>query len=397
MSLNDHCVALQHRYGIKIQKQSLDSRFDQSGVDFIKELLKLQLSSQLSASIKDDRLNSVLQKFSSVRIKDSTRFQIDESLREFYPGPNGGASGAGVHVQFEFDLLNSRVVDLDVTNALKQDNTDAIEKKGHINQGDLIIRDLGYSSTEIFECIINRGAFFLNRLTPAINVYQYGSDEKIDFPSIQRKMKRNGISQMEIQVHIGPKRLPVRLILQLLPQDLIQKKLTKAHRHARKDKRTLSETSKSRICFNLFITNASSETIPIECIQDFYRLRWQIELRFKTWKSFYHINKVKKMKKHRFECYLYATLLLIMINWEIGAGFLSLIWKARRKIISMYKFFKTASQSTYALREALIKAQKVKNYLLTLLEISSDRLLVEKRKNHSAPIEKILLQNIEKL
>jgi hypothetical protein len=397
ISLNDHCVALQHRYGIKIQKQSLDSRFDQSGVGLIKELLKLQLSTQLSASINNGALNTVLQKFSSVKIKDSTRFQIDESLREFYPGSNGGASGAGVHIQFEFDLLNGRVVDLDVTNALKQDNTDAIEKKTHINPGDLIIRDLGYSSTEVFEHIIEREAFFLNRLTPAINVYQDGATEKIDFPSIQRKMKRKGIRQMEMPVHVGPKRLPVRLIFQLLPEDLIQKKLTTAYRDARRDKRTLSEASKSRICFNLFITNASSEIIPIEYIQDFYRLRWQIELRFKAWKSFYHINKTKKMKKHRFECYLYATLLLIMINWEIAASILSLIWKTKRRIISIYKFFKTTSQNISALRAAIIEARQATNYVLTLLEISSERLLVEKRKNHCAPIEKILSKNIAQL
>jgi hypothetical protein len=213
ISLNDHCVALQYRYGIKIQKQSLDARFDQSGVDLIKELLKLQLSTQLSASINDGALNAVLQKFSSVKIKDSTRFQIDESLKEFYPGSSGGASGAGIHIQFEFDLLSGRVVDLDLTNALKQDNTDAIEKKALLNQGDLIIRDLGYSSTEVFEHIIERGAFFLNRLTPAISVYRYGSTEKIDFSAIQRKMKRKGLRQMEMQVHVGPKRLPVRMIL----------------------------------------------------------------------------------------------------------------------------------------------------------------------------------------
>lgn len=397
ISLNDHCVALQHRYGLKIQKQSLDARFDQSGVELIKELLKLQLSTQLSASINDGALNAVLQKFSSVKIKDSTRFQIDESLREFYPGPNGGASGAGVHIQFEFDLLNGRVVDLDVTNALKQDNTDAIEKKAHIDRGDLIIRDLGYSSTEVFEHIIEREAFFLNRLTPAINVYQYGSTEKVDFSAIQRKMKRKRIRQMEMAVQIGPKSLPVRLIFQLLPEDLIQKKLTKAYRDARKDKRTLSETSKSRICFNLFITNASSEIIPIEYIQDLYRLRWQIELRFKAWKSFYHINKIKKVKQHRFECYLYATLLLIMINWEMAAKILSLVWKTKRRIISIYKFFKTTSQNAYALRAALIEARQVKNYVLTLLEISLDRFLVERRKDHSSPIENILLKNIAQL
>ncbi|WP_339173412.1 transposase [Anoxybacillus sp. FSL W8-1294] len=41
-------------------------------------------------------------------------------------------------------------------------------------------------------------------------------------------------------------------------------------------------------------------------------MRWQIELLFKAWKSVFDLEKVKKMKKERFECHVYGTLIAIL-------------------------------------------------------------------------------------
>jgi hypothetical protein len=397
VSLNDHCVDLQLNYDVNVRKQSLDARFDEPGVRFIKELLKLQLAAQLETNLKSKHLNSVLQHFSAVKIKDSTRFQVPGLLASSYPGPTGGASGAGIHIQFEFDLLHGKVTDLEVHNALRQDNTDAIEKKTQIQKGDLIIRDLGYSSCEVFEHIIDQEAFFLNRLTAGINVYERNGSSKIDFTKVRKRMKRKGLKEMEMQVDIGRTHVvPVRLILQLLPDHITEERLRKAKKHAIKDKRNLTEEYKSRVFFNLFITNAHSSIIPIDAIRDIYRLRWQVELMFKTWKSFYRLDKCMQMKKPRFECYLYGLLLLIMINWEIGSNLIYIVWKAERRIISIYKFFKTASRQVTVLGNALIRKREIlADYLTSLLQACSTKLLIERKKNHSAPIEKILLQNFE--
>jgi IS4 transposase len=59
------------------------------------------------------------------------------------------------------------------------------------------------------------------------------------------------------------------------------------------------------------------EILPIEKIRRTYYLRWQIELVFKTWKSFFEINKVKKVKKERLECQLLAKLIWVLLNWQL--------------------------------------------------------------------------------
>jgi len=45
-----------------------------------------------------------------------------------------------------------------------------------------------------------------------------------------------------------------------------------------------------------------------------YKLRWQIELTFKNWKSDYGIDNVRSMSYNRFMCLMYAKLILILIN-----------------------------------------------------------------------------------
>lgn len=394
VSLEDHCIALKQRYDLSIKKQSLDERFDETAVKFIQALLNRQLSQQINSALEREKLGNVFQRFSSVKIKDSTRFQVSECLKEYYPGSTGAASGAGVHIQFEFDILNGKVNDLRVTDALHQDMSDAQQHMDGIEKDSLIIRDLGYFSTRILEHIHKQQAYYITRTKARMNFAHAESGENILFDAVYRKMKRTNLGRMELPVIIGDKKLPSRLIVEMLPEKEVQKRIAKATREAQKKGRALTDEYKSRARLNLFLTNIPAEWIATSQVRKIYQIRWQVELRFKAWKSFYDLDAIKKMQRYRFECYLYSTLLLLMINLEIATSFFSILWSHTSKPLSFLKFYKTTSQNIAVIRRAILGGDNLIRYLAFLYEVSFEKLLTEKRKHHSGSLEEILNENI---
>lgn len=395
VSLEDHCIALKQRYNLSIKKQSLAERFDATAVKFIQALLNRHLSTQITSAIEKEKLGNVFQHFSAVNIKDSTRFQVNECLKEHYPGSTGAASGAGVHIQYEFDMLNGKVNDLTVTDALRQDTTDAQQTVNEIEKGCLIIRDLGYFSTSVLEHVHKQEAYYITRPKPRMNFIDSQSGEEIDLNAVYRKMERKSLSHMEVPVVIGDQQLPTRLIIEMLPKKEVEKRLAKASKEAKKKGRALSTEYKSGARLNLFLTNVPIEWIGSTQIRKIYQLRWQIELRFKAWKSFYDLDAIKKMQRYRFECYLYSTLLLLMINLEIATNYFAILWKHTSQPLSLLKFYKTASQNLTVLRKGIMKGgDTLQKYLAFLYEISYEKLLTEKRKNHSGSLIEILTQNV---
>ena len=393
VSLNDHSVDLRLKHQLKITKQSLDQRFNESSVEFIKTLFTEQISQQINRSIAP----ICLDRFDSVKLKDSTRFSLPENLKDAYPGNSGRGCEAGMHIQFEFDLKSGQVCDINPTSTLRQDQADASETVNDITTGSLIIRDLGYFSTAVQEQISRRNAYFITRLQPTVNVYELkdGRYEVLKIDSLYKKMKQKGIEQMELLVFVGTKhKVPVRLFVEQLPEKQINNRLRKAKQRAAKKGGQPSEKYKVFLMINAFITNVPADWLVAEHIRTLYRLRWQIELRFKCWKSLFRVHAIKKMKLHRFKTYLYASLLHILINWEIVLYMVSSVWYNTGRLLSVYKCFKALRQSGQWLRMALFNGGKNLTLYLKLLSDSERNLLLEKRKGHLGQ-EEILQLNLE--
>lgn len=387
MSLNDHGVAIMHRYGVEIKKQSIDERFNQSSVSLLKELLKQQLESQLVGAIGRKGLGPLLKRFSAVKIKDSTRFQVPDNLKDVYPGAGGGSSEAGVHVQFEFDLLSGKTCDLGFTHAKYQDNTDAKETLDSIKRGELILRDLGYFSFQSLEHMDDQGAYFITRRPSTMVLFHPGSDKRINYNMLNKQLRRSGADAMDLPV-CTTQGYCMRLIVERLPKKQFAERMAKAKEAARRKGRKITEAYKSRARLNMFLTNIPAGWIEAKHVRKIYSLRWQIELCFKAWKSFYHLDAHKLVKQHRFECYLYGTLLLVMINWEIATGFSSILQKYHGRPLSILKFFKATSQTICWLSQAMREGRDSLFNYLTNLYMASKNLLVEERKGPQIKIVK---------
>ena len=109
----------------------------------------------------------------------------------------------------------------------------------------------------------------------------------------------------------------MRLIIELVPEEVLATRMQKVNKYNKKKGHQTGKEYKNRARFNLFITNITEEMLNGEAIVKIYRIRWQIELIFKTWKSVFGLDNIGQMKYERLMCILNTRLLLILINWEI--------------------------------------------------------------------------------
>jgi len=378
------------QYGIEICKQSLNERFNERTVNFVKRVLSELIREQFSSVLYCEEF---LSGFDHVRIKDSTKFNVPSNLKEHYKGSggSGSVSEAGISIQYEFDLKTGKFLDLTLTEAIRNDQQDAKETVEDVCKNDLVIRDLGYFSISVLQKINEKEAFFLSRLPSHVLVY----DEKgveIDFKNLYIFMTKNGIEKSERQVFIGENKLPVRLIFGLVPTEVYQQKLRSREKDAKRKGRQTTDRTKFLLHFNLFITNVEAPILPFEKAMILYRFRWQVELMFKNWKSVFSIHTLQKMKEHRYITMLYIRLILIIVNLQIINQVQSILSKQEIKdsILSYHKTLKTLKNRFFEILSVLRSEQeKAIKILKNIYLILSKNHWREKRKGRENFVENI--------
>lgn len=381
LSLNELATQLKLRYHIEISKQGVDNRFTGAAVEFIKTIMQKAMKMMVDEKTELEFLKN----FKRVRVKDSTAFQLPEDMAEKYPGSGGAASKAMIRIQFEYDLTTGEIIDLSLHPFNAQDTSNAIKTIGSVEPEELIIRDLGYVNFTSLYQIQKIGAYFLNRLQYSLNVYEHkeGKLVKLDFPAIEQYLKKNKQAFIEKQVYIGDKeKLKIRLIIALLSEEKKQERLRKANKEAKKKGRNLGDDFKSRVGLNLFITNIDQHWVKADQVRQLYMLRWQIELIFKVWKSIGEIHKIKKMKIDRFECYLFAKLLWIIINWNIFWKITTFFNQQKGILMSIIKMFRTFKNNIESFRVSIIKGKtSLCGYIMDIVNMAEKHYRIEQKRS----------------
>jgi hypothetical protein len=377
LSLNNLAIQIKKRFNVDISKQAIDERFTEKAVKFLKLVLVKTLEIAISRPDKID-----FTKYDKVLIKDATSFQLPSNMIGKYKGSGGSASPSMIKIQFEYDLKSGIITDLSLHAFVDQDSTNAKNTVENIKPNELIIRDLGYISIPVLKTIQEKEAYYLNRLHATTNVYQKINNKlvKVDFAGIHKYMKDTHLQLMEIDVYMGKKELfKTRLIIGIVPTKSYQERIRKATSQAKKDKRTMTDEYKDKLALNLFTTNTD---IPLEDIRPLYTLRWQIELMFKIWKSIGEIDEVKKMKVERFESFLIAKLIWLVLNWHIVKLIVHYFYKKERIGISPFKLYVTLKEGIMDFRAAIRKSiNSISSFIMENINLGTTKLFSEKKKN----------------
>jgi len=115
--------------------------------------------------------------------------------------------------------------------------------------------------------------------------------------------------------HVGTeKALKTRFILYKLIKEQLKKRTEKSEKNAKKKGIEKSDNTIELLGISIYITNIEEAVLSAEQVHEFYSLRWQVEIIFKTWKSIFHLHGVKQVKIERFQCQLYGKLILLLIS-----------------------------------------------------------------------------------
>ncbi|MFL3876157.1 hypothetical protein wTkk_001002 [Wolbachia endosymbiont of Trichogramma kaykai] len=158
-----------------------------------------------------------------------------------------------------------------------------------------------------FKQINGAGAYFISRYKSGTNIYGTETNQKIELlECLEDKLF------LENEVLLGKEtKIKVRIICHKLTeeQSIIRRR---ANRLAKSHGYTSSQKNQKLLDWSIFITNVPENKISADQVLIIYRVRWQIELLFRLYKSHIRLDELTG-KPYRVWCKLYAKLCAILI------------------------------------------------------------------------------------
>lgn len=295
--------------GVEITPQGLDDRFSPQAADFMEQLLDAAITDVVSA---DPVAIPLLARFSAVILQDSSVINLPDALAEKWQGcgDSMGHHAAALKIQVSLDVLNGTLHGPFLENGRTHDlASPSLDVPMPV--GALRIADLGYFSLDVLEGLDNQGVFFLSRLHGQALVLDE-SAHRVDLPSLLESV---GADQIDLAVLVGNvHRLPVRLLACRVPQEVADQRRRKLKEAARRRQHRVSKKQLALASWTVLITNVPASMLSLAEALVLARVRWQIELLFKLWKSHGRVDEWRTKNRWRILCEVYAKLTAMVIQ-----------------------------------------------------------------------------------
>lgn len=194
-------------------------------------------------------------------------------------------------------------------------------RRFHFLPGQLVVADRGYSTATGIVHVVEHQADVLVRLNRGALPLSERDDEPVDVEGFLRTIAEGQVvdKNVRVRVWIGGHLRVVdgRLIATRLPEDKVEE--ARARVRSELGPSVTDETLEMAAYVALFTTVPKSRLSAQRCLEA-YRLRWQIELLFKRWKSLCHFDRLPNERADTILSWLCAKILLGMIVDRIAAA-----------------------------------------------------------------------------
>ncbi len=372
--------------------QGLSERINSDqAVEYLKTVFENLVKKNLESVMDQKNSIELFSSFNKVFLEDSSQCELNNKLADEFKGSGGSASKSSLKINLIYEFIQNTIYDIYITDSKEPDQALAGRILDSLQANDLIIRDLGYFSLKALVEFPTKNAFFLSRLTKLVNVYLSERDDTpIDNLGKYFLNEFPDHAVADIDAFIGQKeRLPCRLIIYRLPEEIVNERIRKARKTATKKGRVLTQEQVAWLHFSFFITNVKKEIWPTGVIGTIYRIRWRIELIFKTWKSLLQIHVLKGTRPERIRCIIYGRLILIAIMTMIYSYASYYSEQVYKREVSAHKLFNWLNR-TKRLGKAAFSGSL--DFLITEMKLNILRNCTQKRiRKHSL---ELLLEEI---
>ncbi len=259
---------------------------------FMEDLASHVLSNLVVESLRPGR-TGLLGEFGRVLLQDGSSFAIHAGLRKPYPGRFTTISPAAVELHVTWNLRCEQIEQVTLT-------PDTFSERAELPppaslRGDLLLADRGYINSAYLHAVATHGGAFLMRA----------------------QVKSNPVV---LSVNQGPR--PTKVVGQPL-----QSVLGRLRKRRPNDLMVCWSVGREQLCCRLvsywnakarqfvhLATNLPAERYDAHAVSQVYRLRWQIELLFKEWKSHANLRTFATAKAPIVEGLIWAAIITAAVK-----------------------------------------------------------------------------------
>jgi len=247
------------------------------------------LMSQLTMKVLGCEAGAAFSEFNRLILHDGSSFALHEALANIFPGRFPAVSPAAVELHCTMDVFQDAPIIIALSPDTDAEHDDRPEPESL--RGDVLLADRGYLDLTYLRDVDRHGGFFLVRGKSTLNprvIDAYREDGQRmkschdrDFQAITSQFPKQQRAELAVEWLIEGEPFRVRLMVRWNPE-------TK--------------------CFDYLLTNLPQDRYTIRVICLGYKLRWQVELVFKEWKSYTNLHKCDTEKDKSSESLIWASL-----------------------------------------------------------------------------------------
>ncbi len=376
----EQLAQMAHRLGVEVSPQAIEQRFTAQTAALLQAVLAASMQHMVRAT---PVAIPILQRFTSVLIHDSTTIPLPDALTTIWRGcGNDTTRGtAGLKCGVQLDLLTGALCGLDLAHGRTSDHALPIQHAIPA-AGSLRLADLGFYDLEVLRELDQAGVFWLTRAQSNSRLKLPGHPSQ----SLIAVLEGRGTDvAWDTAVLVGKETaVAARLLARRVPQAVVDERRRRIRAAAKEKGRAPARAAMALAAWNVVITNIPQDLLSLEEAFVLTRVRWQIELLFKLWKSHGRVDDWRTTKPERILCEVYAKLLaLVCQHWLIAACG----WSDPER--SLFKAAQVIRSSVVDLARALASAAHLLTVLQTIERILKRFARVNKRRTNPTTAQRL--------